>query len=426
MSKPRGRPRGSYATPSYRLHKASGQAVVTLPGQGDIYLGKHDTPESRKRYDQALGRYLAEGRRAVQPGDAGITVADLIAAFWEYINSKRSYSMSAIRNFQSSFRPLNELYGQSIAQDFGPMKLKAVRRRMGTIGVRHTERVWCRHYINQNVARIKQLFAWGVSEELLPPTHIHALQTVPDLKQGEEGTREGRTVKPVDTWVVEATMRFLAPHFRDMVELQLLSGMRSGEVCLLRTCDIDTTGEVWEYKPHRHKTQKRGFDRTVYFGPRAQEILRKYLRPVLTEYLFQPAEGIQWAAEARRRVMSPERRRVMDRQNDWRRRMKAKLGQVRIKQRRPCYESTTYRQSLGRAIDKANSWAKGGLICDNDTRIVPQWHPHQLRHAAATHLREKFGCETARVILGHANLKTTELYAEQDVAKAIHAMREVG
>ena len=32
--------------PSYRLHKPSGQAVVTLNGR-DYYLGKHGTAESR-------------------------------------------------------------------------------------------------------------------------------------------------------------------------------------------------------------------------------------------------------------------------------------------------------------------------------------------------------------------------------------------
>ena len=33
-------------TPSYRLHKPSGQAVVTLANR-DYYLGRYETPESR-------------------------------------------------------------------------------------------------------------------------------------------------------------------------------------------------------------------------------------------------------------------------------------------------------------------------------------------------------------------------------------------
>jgi hypothetical protein len=35
--------------PSYRLHKPTGQAVVTLSGK-DQYLGRHGSPESRAAY----------------------------------------------------------------------------------------------------------------------------------------------------------------------------------------------------------------------------------------------------------------------------------------------------------------------------------------------------------------------------------------
>ena len=49
-------------TPSYRLHKPSGQAVVTLDGH-DVYLGKHDTPQSRQEYDRLVAEWLANSRR---------------------------------------------------------------------------------------------------------------------------------------------------------------------------------------------------------------------------------------------------------------------------------------------------------------------------------------------------------------------------
>jgi hypothetical protein len=40
--------------PSYRLHKQSGQAVVTLNGR-DILLGKFNLLESRQLYDRYRG-----------------------------------------------------------------------------------------------------------------------------------------------------------------------------------------------------------------------------------------------------------------------------------------------------------------------------------------------------------------------------------
>ncbi len=48
--------------PDYRLHKATGLAVVTLNGK-DCYLGKHGTPESRAEYDAKIAEWLACGRQ---------------------------------------------------------------------------------------------------------------------------------------------------------------------------------------------------------------------------------------------------------------------------------------------------------------------------------------------------------------------------
>jgi len=39
--------------PSYRLHRPSGQAVVTLDGR-DHYLGKHGSRGSRAEYDRLV------------------------------------------------------------------------------------------------------------------------------------------------------------------------------------------------------------------------------------------------------------------------------------------------------------------------------------------------------------------------------------
>ena len=59
---PRGRPKSE--VPSYRLHKASGQAIVTLDG-ATVYLGAHDSRESRDKYRQVIGEWIAHrGERA--------------------------------------------------------------------------------------------------------------------------------------------------------------------------------------------------------------------------------------------------------------------------------------------------------------------------------------------------------------------------
>jgi integrase len=56
----------------------------------------------------------------------------------------------------------------------------------------------------------------------------------------------------------------------------------------------------------------------------------------------------------------------------------------------------------------------------------PSWHPHQLRHNAATRLRKEFGLDVARAVLGHSSAAVTEIYAELDMAKASEAMGRIG
>ena len=63
---------------------------------------------------------------------------------------------------------------------------------------------------------------------------------------------------------------------------------------------------------------------------------------------------------------------------------------------------------------------------EHDERLVPHWHPHQLRHTAATRLRKEFGIELTRVILGHTSAEVTTIYAERDIGLAINAMSKAG
>ncbi len=51
-------------TPSYRLHKPTGKAVVTIDGK-DHYLGKFDSAESRENYHRLIAEWLGSGKTAV-------------------------------------------------------------------------------------------------------------------------------------------------------------------------------------------------------------------------------------------------------------------------------------------------------------------------------------------------------------------------
>src|SRR5262249_27617177 len=108
------------------------------------------------------------------------------------------------------------------------------------------------------------------------------------------------------------TLPFTRPQVRAMALLQLYTGMRPGEVTVMRTIDLEMTGPVWAYRPGsdqgttgQHKTAHRGHQRTIYLGPRAQQVLKPWLRPKLDEFLFQPREArAQFDAERRQKRKS--------------------------------------------------------------------------------------------------------------------------
>ena len=74
----------SHRTPSYRLHKPTGQAVVTLEGR-DCYLCRHGTPESRAEYDRLLAEWLVSGRLVPKSASGSdLTVNELFVAYHEH------------------------------------------------------------------------------------------------------------------------------------------------------------------------------------------------------------------------------------------------------------------------------------------------------------------------------------------------------
>jgi len=79
-----------------------------------------------------------------------------------------------------------------------------------------------------------------------------------------------------------------------MIDRQLWSGCRPGEICVMPTIDINTQGPIWEYRPHSHKTEHHDKERVVYLGPHAPQILKPWLKTDLHAYVFSPAEGRAW------------------------------------------------------------------------------------------------------------------------------------
>jgi hypothetical protein len=127
--------------PSYRLHRQSGQGIVTLTdavtGQRrDFLLGAFGTKESKAAYNRLVTEWHANDRRLVTPTNpvADLTVNELIAAFWPWAEKHYRRPDGTVTNelndYRLSLRPVAHLYGSLVAAEFSPLKLKAVRQLM--------------------------------------------------------------------------------------------------------------------------------------------------------------------------------------------------------------------------------------------------------------------------------------------------------
>ncbi len=134
-----------------------------------------------------------------------------------------------------------------------------------------------RGVVNARIDRIKRIFRWAVSEELIPPSIDQGLRAVAGLRDGRCVARETEPVRPVEDQSVHAIMKFLSPVVADMVRLQRITGLRSGSLVTMRRCDIDQSGKNWIFAPLHHKTSHHGRRLQIPIGPQGQAILRTYL-----------------------------------------------------------------------------------------------------------------------------------------------------
>jgi hypothetical protein len=157
--------------PKLSHHKASGQAVVRLSGK-DFYVGPWNTQVARNEYDRLVGEWLAGGRKMPAVTIAATTLAEIMAAFWVHAEGYYRYfdgtPAKEIASFRDSLRPLRRLDGQTPAEEFGPLALKAVRQAMINDGL-------CPSNINQRIGRIKHMFKWTVENELVSANVFHGL-----------------------------------------------------------------------------------------------------------------------------------------------------------------------------------------------------------------------------------------------------------
>lgn len=332
-----------------------------------ITCGPHGSQESAQKY----GRLCAELKNghAVGPKCPDLTVEELVAAWNATVPQRFRPDSPSPRAYDDAFAPLRTLYGAATAREFGPKALKAVRQAM-------IDHKLSRKVINRRVVRVKTLFKWATEEELVPGGVYQSLQAVRALPPQTPGVRETPGV-PTVSWEEVKRVYRRAPRIPGrMFLVQFFTGMRSGEVRVLRPCDLDRSGPVWAYRPSKHKNQWRGQDRVVAVGPQAQAVLRPFLGRCRSAaaYLFDPRQ-------------EPRGRATRDH-----------------------YREDTYGRAIGRAAKRA------GVDC----------RAYSARHGRKQIVTRQHGSDAARAVLGQKSLESTAIYGTIDLDRAAEVARQCG
>ena len=352
---------------------------------------------------------------SVNPNET--TIGSLVSRYLEY--AKQYYRRPDGRPTQEvavihyALKRLVNFSAAMEAEDFGPLKLKEFREELIEQGK------LCRTEINRTVIIVRRMFKWAVSEELITASTLHALQAVDGLKRGRTKARETEPVTPVPEGDVYAVMPYASKIVSDMIEIQLLTGTRSGELTAMRAIDIETSGKVWHYRvaDEYNKTSHQGHTRIVALGPKVQKIIRPYMKRELTAYLFSPKE-----ADSDRKARQFEKRKIplscgnkpgSNRKID----PKRKPGDR--------YNTKSYRKAVTYAIKAANK-AIIETAGKKKPKTIPMWTPHQLRHTALTRARKEFGIEASSTFGGHKKMNVTEIYAEKNMALADKVAMRLG
>jgi len=410
--------------------------VVRIAGK-DYYLGVYQSQDSWREYHKLLAEHFSNQSGPGQNQGGGtsrahaptvpvaapseLTIGELTMRYKVHAEGyyvKKGKPTSEVSTIKRSLTFLNRMYYKESVSSFTSKKLELVResiasdpvvkihKKKGKDGKIDAKAVVLhdaksRSTANKYTGKIKQMFKWAVHEELVDPSVYERLRALPPLKRGRTKAREMPKVRAVSDAHIAATLEKLSPVVADMVRVQRLVGCRPQDITNMCPAEIKKTpdGEPWLYSPASHKTEHRDQDLVLAIGPRAQAILERYWPKKATEVFFSPRATVRLRNDAQR--------------GNGKNADAVAKRPKKVAARPPSdrYDSGSYRRAVNRACELAE---------------VPSWSPNQLRHSRLTEVRAQHGAEAARTLVGHKNLNTTEIYAEQDLKKAIQVAKESG
>ena len=422
------------ALPVMRRHKLTNTARVVIGGRVHS-LGRWRSPEARQRYDQLIAAYKASGGRSVDaaltredspagadrpaaalPGvpaatipaaapeplpavPAGLTVADLALRWLRDIEAttpgyRRTSKWHGALAASRAVRP----FATMPVDAFGSRALVEVQRHLVEMEIQprrendddapRPQKRLSRRYINDVIGRVRQMFNWGVLQELVPDDRVKALEVVAPLAKGQTKARETPQRKPIRPSIVRATLPYLTAEVADLIWFIRLTGCRPSEAARMKLCRIrDRHKAVWRYVPSRHKTSHRGKQRHIPIGPEAQAIILAHTAGRGDhDYVFTPQRSVP--------------------------RRESRDGVIPIKPRKPSplakamFTKDSILRAITRGIEKGNKARK-----KTGEPLLPHWTPYQLRYTRLREIRKRGGREAAQAAAGHSRATMTDHYA---------------
>ena len=393
--------------PTYRLHKPTGQAVVRIDGR-DYYLGPHGSPESQPEVRPADRRVARHRPPCPQPTATGptptdgrLTVNELILAYWDgtsqayYVKDGRPTSEQD--NIRQALRFLRELYGAHAGPGLRPAGAEGRPPGDDRGGpVPHADQQGRQPHPGD-----VPLGRRGANCSRRRSTRPSG----PSPGCGRAAPRPGRSRRSARC---PTTCRGdpAPPAARGGRDGPGPAADRDAAAGGHRSCgpatSTDPTRRAGSTGPAGTRASTTVGERVIFLGPRAQSIIGPFLAAAGDGYLFSPKRS----EEAR----NAEKRATRDTPR-WPSHCKRKREGPAEAAAREHYTRYSYRGAIRRACVRAG---------------VTPWHPHMIRHSAATDIRKHYGLEASQAVLGHAELGVTQVYAERDMEKAREVMRAVG
>ena len=372
--------------PRVYAHKGSGTERVRIDGK-DIQLGPIGSDRAKQKYAEIIAKFAgfnstadsnatASPQTKINPVSSkkkNLTIAELVARWHVYASERYDPKGKEADQFRYSLAPLVEHHGTEDVGTFGLAQLDDVREKM--IALR-----WSRKVINRRVTRVRTVWRWAERKGLVPPGSWSALQALGPLEQNDHRVKKGN--KPREARDYSELERVLARSRSETVKAILLvlwhTGARPSEIRLLKVGEIEqpspsVENAIWTAKLASHKNAWRGHDRTLVFGPKAQEAIKPFLEGKAPGDLVFPSSPAK-------SLTTP-------------------------------YSDETLSRAIARAAARAG---------------VKDFTAYSCRHSAKARVAREMGLEAARMMLGHSSIDTTASYARgidaqtaEDVARRL-------